>query len=225
MQSKQQPVDRNGFTLAELLVVIAIIAIMFLIALPSLMDIAGQTKVDSAANAVHSAAKMARQFAVANNQPTYLVFNEGQTDPGLAYRAYSVFTIDTHSQPVTQGNGEFLTPWELLPPGVVFDDSSSEENNNVFRVGGSWGGGFSRNRQLRIGNSTYVALGFKPTGTQNLSYTHDIHLAEGFYNEVGKLVHTSVPGQGARIRIEGGGDSWIAPIIYDESGEISEILQ
>ncbi|WP_372846789.1 Tfp pilus assembly protein FimT/FimU [Pontiella sp.] len=225
MQSNGQPANRNGFTLAELLVVIAIIAIMFLIALPALMDIAGQTKLDSAANAVHSAAKLARQFAVANNQPTYLVFNEGQTDAALAYRAYAVFTVDIHSPPVTQEDGEFLTPWEPLPPGVVFDATASEDNNNVFLVGGSWAGGFGRNRQLRVGNSTYVALGFKPTGTQNLAYTHDIHLAEGFYDEVGQLVHTSVPGQGARIRIEGGGDSWIAPIVYDESGEIAEIAQ
>ncbi|MCF7818825.1 MAG: prepilin-type N-terminal cleavage/methylation domain-containing protein [Kiritimatiellales bacterium] len=216
----------GGFTLAELLVVIAIIAIMFAIALPAFVNMTGASKLDAAANAVHSAAKLARQYAITHNQPTYLVFNDDQStsDANLAYRSYAVFTIDTHTQPVAQSSGEFLTDWETLPSGIVFDSQTTENQNNVFIPSSqSWSGGFTRDRRLFIDPHTYVALGFKPQGTQQAQNKNDIYLAEGFYDETGNLVPTSK--QGKRIRLDSTAKSQITSILYDQGGSLEEQSQ
>jgi prepilin-type N-terminal cleavage/methylation domain-containing protein len=128
----------GGFTLAELLVVILIIGIMLAVALPSLTNITGVSKLDAAANAVHSAVKLARQYALTHNQPTYLVFHDDLTATGsdshMAYRAYAVFTINTHANTpgttiVPQKAGYYLTGWEMLPVGVVFDGITGGKDN------------------------------------------------------------------------------------------------
>ncbi len=219
MPTSQFHTKRGGFTLAELLVVIAIIGIIFAIALPNLTGITGQSRLEGAANAVHSATKLARQHAIANNQPTYLVFQDDQstTNANLAFRAYAVFSINIHTNPVDQSAGYFLTDWETLPEGIVFDSLSSEDMNNVFTPRAEpWQGGFNQNRLLYIDPEVHVVLGFKPGGAQFLDHRNDIHLAEGFY-EAGRLVRSS--GQGKRIRIDATGTSYISDIRYSELGE------
>ena len=214
---------RAGFTLAELLVVLVIIGILFAIILPSLNTVAGQSKLDGAANAVHAAAKLARQYAVTQNQPTYLVFNEGQTDSNLTYRAYAVFTINIHTNVINQSAGYFLTEWESLPVGVVFDNQASVGSRNVLIQGiGGWSGGFDRQNRLLIRSDDYPVLGFKPQGSQHRNIDSDIQLAEGFY-DAGSLVRTS--DQGKRIRIDSMGESHITSVLYDESGEPQEIVK
>lgn len=219
MQSTRRHIADDGFTLAELLVVISIIGIMFLVALPSLTSLAGQSKLDGAANAVHSAAKMARQFALANNQPTYLVFHDAQstTNHNLAYRSYAVFTINIHTNPVTQAAGYFLTDWEMLPTGVVFDDLAGSDTN-VFQIseGDEWDGAFSKNNLLHIRNDDYIAFGFKPSG-KAASATHHIHLAEGSIAN-GQPFTTSK--QGKQIQFATIGASKIMDYIYGENGNI-----
>ena len=218
---------RCGFTLAELLVVILIIGIMFALALPAFMNISGPSKLDAAANAVHAAAKFARQYAVANHQPTYLVFHTTDTtdDPNLQYRAYAVFSIDTHKQTVTQADGAFITDWATLPVGVVFNDQATSDLNNLFQAGNqNWTGGFNRNRQLKIVDAVYTAQAFSPKGKSQsiMDYKNDLYLADGFY-ENGSLVRTSSHGQ--RIRIEANGKSFISTITYNETGEPEEVEQ
>lgn len=215
-----------GFTLAELLAVLLIIGIMLIVGLPAFMNLTNSSKLDAAANTVHSALKMARQHALTHNQPTYLVFHDDETaveaDRHMAYRAFSVFTIDLSTSPVTQDSGLFLNDWQTLPEGLVFEAAVSENLNNVFLVGhaGQWAGGFNRNRQLYIGTNTYTALGFKPGGTQRMDFENDIYLAEGFYDESGNVIHTSR--QGKRIRVDGTGRSQISSITFTESGELAE---
>ena len=213
--SKHQP--HAGFTLAELLVVIVIMGIMFAIALPALTNITGASRLDAAADAVHSAAKLARQYAISHNQPAYLVFNEGQTTPELAYRAYAIFTINTHNPPVTQDDGYFLNDWERLPEGIVFDDLAGGSSNLfvVSEMDDEWNGAISKNNLLEIQGSTYVVHGYTPKGETG-SATHWIFLADGFYSG-SQLVHKS--NQGKQIKFSTAGQSRILDVLYDENGD------
>ncbi|VGO23037.1 prepilin-type N-terminal cleavage/methylation domain-containing protein [Pontiella sulfatireligans] len=210
---------RNGFTLAELLVVIAIIGIMFAIALPALLNLAGSSKLDGAANAVHAAAKLARQHAIANNQPAYLVLNEGQTGNNLAYRAYAVFSINIHTNAVTQEAGYFLTGWEPLPVGVVFDDQAGDAYNAFsYSPQDDWSGGVSKKNRLKIQGKEYTVLGFKPNGEAG-ARTHWIYLAEGTLSGGAPLVTGR---QGKQIRFDLTGKSKIIDYTYDD-GEAQEL--
>jgi prepilin-type N-terminal cleavage/methylation domain-containing protein len=214
MFTRQIQNDRNGFTLAELLVVIAIIGTLFVIALPALMNIAGTSKLDAAANAVHSAAKMARQHAITHNQPTYLVFNEGQLDPSLAFRAYAVFSINIHTNPITQDAGYFLSDWEPLPTGVIFDDAIDGETN-LFQVStDSWAGGLNKNSELLIRGERYIVQGFKPDG-QSASTTHYIYLAEGSVDNNQPFITSK---QGKQIQFSTTGKSRIMDYVYEDNG-------
>ncbi|MDH3982389.1 MAG: prepilin-type N-terminal cleavage/methylation domain-containing protein [Kiritimatiellaceae bacterium] len=220
MQIKDSAHGQRGFTLAELLVSITIITLLFAITLPSLVGIAGQSKLDGAAHAVHSAARLARQYAITHNQPAYLVFHDSQSNPDLAYRAYAVFTINMHSNLIDQSSGYFLTEWEMLPSGVVFDNRTSENLNNIFLPSSqSWAGGFNRYRRLFIDPITVPALGFKPRGTQQRDYNNDIHLAEGFYKDE-MFIRTS--GYGIHIRVDNMGESHLSTMVYGEQGHDRE---
>lgn len=214
--------DQRGFTLAELLVVVAIIGIMLAFALPSLVDIAGYSKLDAAANAVHAAATQARQYAIVHSQPTYLVLRDtvSTEDAALACRTYAVFTINIHIKPVTQAGGEFLTGWESLPDGIVFDNLAGGYSNLfVVSEGAAWNGAISKNNVLKIGSTSYIVQGFKPNGETG-SNTHWIYLAEGFYSTEGKLVHTSKQGKVIRFDITGKGT--IIDHVYDEEDIAAE---
>ena len=135
---------------------------------------------------------------------------------------WTLFTINTHTNPVTQACGYFLTDWEPLPPGIVFDDHAGQDGSlNVFHTtGAAWNGAISKNNLLRIKGNTFVVLGFTPTGEAG-SKTHWIYLAEGFHNDSGQLIHTAP--QGKRIQFDIAGKSRISDILYNESGEAVEL--
>jgi prepilin-type N-terminal cleavage/methylation domain-containing protein len=220
MEIRTHQCKRSGFTLAELLTVIAIIGVLFAIALPAFNSLTGEAKLDAAANAVHAAARLARQHAVTHGQPTYLVLHDAQstTDDGLAYRAYAVFSINIHTNitPVPPSAGYFLTEWQTLPEGVVFDPVSNLDSN-LFDISTqqNWSGALNRNNELRIGGTnTFVVFGFKPNG-EAASTTHNIHMAPGVV-ENGSV--TLLPGQGRQICFEMIGTSKIRNTAYNESG-------
>lgn len=212
--------NRFGFTLAELLVVMAIIGIMFAIAVPMLSNTSGETPLEAAAHSVHSAAKMARQYAVANKQPAYLVFHDAFTDPELAYRSYAVFTINIHSPPVQASDGYFIKDWEMLPVGVVFDPDINP-SENLFEVSGAenWEGGLNKNNLLKIegASAPFVVCGFKPSG-EVASATHQVHLAEGTVINGQPLIPT--PGAGRQIHFTTLGKSKLLDTHYDDAGQL-----
>ena len=218
MRHKAFQFNQRGFTLAELLVVIAIIGIMFAIALPALNQISGQSKLEAAANAVHSAAKLARQHAITHKQPTYLVFHDTLSDPALAYLSYAIFTIDIHNPPVTQSDGYFVKDWERLPAGVIFDPIAGSTNNMFDVSTDGWQGGLSKNNELRIMGSSYVVCGFKPSG-ETASASHQIYLAEG--NVAGGQPNINKSGSGKEIRYTTFGNSKISDCTYDKNGTLN----
>ncbi len=217
--------NQTGFTLAELLVVVAIIGIMFAITLPALTNITGQTRLEAAANALHSAAKLARQHAVSRNEPTYLVFHDEQTDSELAYRAYAVFAIDISSGAPTQADGYYVKDWETLPRGVVLDfESDPDDNIFIPNEGVSWNGALSERGELRIGNQTHVVAGFAPKGNMSTYryWTRRVLLCEGTI-EQGALIKLSTAGKEIRIDLQG--QSSIIDIEYDDNGELVDVEQ
>ena len=220
MRRRTSHSNQTGFTLAELLVVIAIIGIMFAITLPALTNITGQTRLEAAANALHSAAKLARQHAVSRTEPTYLLFHDEQTDPELAYRAYAVFAIDISSGAPTQADGYYVKDWETLPRGVVLDFESAP-NDNLFNPnkGVGWNGALSEGGELRIGSQTYIVAGFAPKGHMSTSryWTRRMLLCEGTI-EQGALIKLSTAGKEIRIDLQG--QSSIIDTEYDEAGEL-----
>lgn len=211
---EKAPNEKAGFTLAELLVVILIMGILFSVSLPVFTNLTGQSKLEAAANTLHSAAKLARQHAMAQNQPAYLLFHDSATDPEQAYRSFAVYTIDIHTRPVTANSGYYLKNWELLPEGVIFDPLSNA-SENLFTVGTeSWKGGLNKNNELKVDGITYITLGFKPSGEIS-SATHHIHLAQGTVLSGQPQIYN--PGPGKQIHFTTFGKSFILDTLYGET--------
>ncbi|MDZ8117871.1 prepilin-type N-terminal cleavage/methylation domain-containing protein [Pontiella agarivorans] len=213
--------SKSAFTLAELLVVIMIIGIMSAITLPMLSGITGQSRLEAATNALHSAAKLARQHAVTHKEPAYLIFHDDITDPELAYRSYAVFAIDISSPPVTQDDGYFVKDWERLPEGILIDPDANP-SENLFEIGNDpWDGALNKNNELKIDGTTYITLGFKPTG-EIAAASHHIHLAAGTVINGRPEIFNPCPGK--QIHFTTFGKSLILDTVYGENDGDFQLL-
>jgi len=205
---KRAKARRSGFTLIELLVVLTLIGVLLAVALPSLKNISGAAKLEKATRQIISTASLARQYAINNRQPTYVLFATDLNGEDLndnAFRSYAVYAA------LPDGSDEyFVTDWNYLPPGVVFDYrgwgnraiwddagnklkgqekdvvalpySGGRANNSTWQ--NSWSGGFGNyNAIVTEDEKAYMVLAFKPDGTAQNGFW--LFLTEGFYIEDG----------------------------------------
>ncbi|MEI6892663.1 MAG: prepilin-type N-terminal cleavage/methylation domain-containing protein [Pontiella sp.] len=221
MRPKTSRFNQHAFTLAELLVVITLVGITFSIARPALNHISGRSKLESATNVIHAAAKLARQHAITHKQPTYLVFHDTQSSASLAYQNYAIFTIDIHHSPVTQNDGYFIQNWKRLPAGVIFDPDANVLKNLFTISTEAWQGALNANNELRIDGVSYVTLGFKPSG-KAASASHFIHLASGMVIDGQPIVFR--PGPGKQIHFTTLGKSGIIDTRYGKNAGEFELL-
>lgn len=135
--------NQSAFTLIELLVVVAIMAIMIAIALPRFEDIGRGSKMRAAINELRATIALARQWAIANREDTFIVLPDDQTAVynGLSTNEYKKAL---RSYAVYSRSRGYLKDWTYLPNGVYFVDrfnsqqasrpsSCVQENKNVFR--------------------------------------------------------------------------------------------
>jgi len=112
-----------GVTLLELMVVCAILAIVSAIAIPNIMQINRNYKLDSAGHAVASLLQQARMQAVKTNQPNYAAFDNGA----------QVFYVTTGGPATPYVNGN---PDVNLPGGIAFQGAPANHAQLDAYLGG-----------------------------------------------------------------------------------------
>jgi prepilin-type N-terminal cleavage/methylation domain-containing protein len=109
-----------GFSLIELLVVVAVIALMMGLSVPALRSGGGSAGLTQAGNLVTDLAGAARQNAIAKTRLTALVLATRASDAALDNRLFCLMELAPGESAWTP-----VTPWRVLPEGVVVDASRS----------------------------------------------------------------------------------------------------
>src|SRR5215467_12141341 len=108
-----QMATQKGFSLVELMLVCVVIVILSLLAVPNIMQINANYKLDAAGHSVASLLQQARMQAVKTNQPAYAKYDAS----GLA------FVTDDPSNGIAPGN-----PDVALGSGLSFQSAPPDHS-------------------------------------------------------------------------------------------------
>lgn len=165
---------RRGFTLAELLAVIIIMSLLMVVVVPNIGGLTRGASLRGATMQVRSALLAARQTAVAKRADVSVLFPTGLTgtDATKNYRAIAIYAVGLT-------NSWYVSNWEYLPPGVLFNNKSFAASDKVTSVPMDQGTvaasmpGITFNR---LGERTGAA------GTSTTATMAQLWLMEGFMN-------------------------------------------
>lgn len=121
---------REAFTLIELIVVMGIVGILVAGGLAAFVSTANKSRLGYGRDAVQSAVRSARAYAMSNGRNVILVFATKPTGPGgerdeRCYRSMAIFDplMDDDGDPNTPPKGDYVSDWVSLPKGIYFDPS------------------------------------------------------------------------------------------------------
>lgn len=118
----------SGFSLIELMVVLALMGLALLVGTPAMQSYLGSQRIQDAGDGLIARFDLARQMAVAGNNPVEIVFDEDQS----AYRIH-----DDDNGDGVQDNGERLLGPYPLGAGIGLDVSTlAGDGRIVFQPSG-----------------------------------------------------------------------------------------
>ena len=117
---------RGGFTLIEMIVVIALIVILMAAAAPLFITIGEGNALRGAVTQVRGTLSLARQYAISRNEVVFFLiaapnepYSQYEEHVDKCLRAYAVYSLGQNV--LSTADDKYLTEWEYLPPGIVFD--------------------------------------------------------------------------------------------------------
>lgn len=120
------PAGRGAFTLIELLVVMAIMGIVLAMTVAIGPSVLRSNAMSGGLSKVASAVSLARSEAVRARKPTVFVLAPTNPLDERSYTSYAIIQADSING-TTYTN--YITRWQKLPSGVLFDPASSTITN------------------------------------------------------------------------------------------------
>lgn len=116
--------NRRGFTLVELLVVLAVVAMLLLLAVPSLVGSSAATQLTTAGDLLLNRLSEAQQEAIASDSEIQVSFYKRTNPRGLEsapqVRSFRTFVLDSlHYEGAGKGDSADSTAETRLPEGIV----------------------------------------------------------------------------------------------------------